>query len=214
MIGGLLVILTWGLPLGIRVLFLAAVVAVAGSFALADRRLWPWQQVIQDVGLRARRDLGLILGTVRPSTASKWLRAHPAGPVWDRYRVLGFIGQDEAAEDLIPSMPTGTAQERFDLAWAELGRQIRLTGDADPAELWPLLDDLDPADREGRSCDLAWAGGLLAVARGERLDRLDAPHVHVTGSGRLSLWWSRYWIARRTIGGMAIGVVVLVLRAW
>lgn len=197
-----------GWPLGPRLALVGGWVVVTIAIAFLDRRLWPWQQVIQDFTVRARRDLGAILGTVNWPSASAWLRDHPDAPVWDRYRVLDFVGQDQAAEALIPSLPETTPRQRFDRAWAELGREIRLGHAANPEELRPLLADLDPAAREEVARDIAWANGLLAASRGERLDRLAAPEVPVAGSAHLLLWWNRYWIARWALFGVVLGSIV------
>jgi hypothetical protein len=105
-------LLLW--PAAVAVSVLAIGLAAMLVVPLRGRWAWRWEATIIADAKRQADEMASILGDAPTQrSGADWLARSPDAPVDDRYRVLGFIGHDELAEQLIPELPTGTPEERF-----------------------------------------------------------------------------------------------------
>lgn len=163
-------------PTAVWITAAAVLVAATVVLPLGRRWAWPWQEVIVAEAGRHRSELARILGTSpNQRGAADWLARSPDAPAYDRYRVLGFIGHDELAEQLIPHLPQDTPEDRFWKAWAELGYEWRTTGAMDTDGARALAAGLDPARRGTAEVSIDFARAMAWVADGRDLRTLDPP---------------------------------------
>jgi hypothetical protein len=115
--------------------------------------------------------------------------------------VLGWLGRYEAAEDLIPALPTTTPLDRYRRAYAEVFRGWRTTSTLDARPVVERLRDLEPSDRDRAESTIAFWRGVAEAGSGRELRDVPAPR-----GGRLSirdearLWLQRLWPLRWLLG--------------
>ena len=173
--GAAVAYLTFDRPAGIWIGALAVLAIVAALVAVTRVRLWPWQSVVIAESARRRREVEAIIGIVDWATATRWLAQAAGALPYDRYRILGFVGHDDLAEELIPALPMSTPVDRFWRAWAEVRRDWRSAGTVDASRAAALLPELDGGDRRDATLVLDWARGLRAAEIDEPLTKLRPP---------------------------------------
>lgn len=203
--GAVVAYLAFDQPAGIWIGALAVIAVVAFLAAVARLRLWPWQAVVIAESARRRREVERIIGAVDWPTATRWLAQAAGALPYDRYRVLGFVGHDELAEELIPALPSSTPIDRFWRAWAEVRRDWRTTGTVDASAAAALVPDLDAGDRREATQVLDWARGLRAAEIDEPLAKLRPPaSPGLTARARFWVLWGRFWVGRWLVGSFLL----------
>lgn len=192
-------------PAGLWLGALAVLAIVAVLVAVARVRLWPWQAVFVAESARRRREVEGIIGTVDWASATRWLSRAADAPPYDRYRILGFVGHDQLAEEVIPTLPTATPGERFWHAWAEVRRDWRVAGTVDASPAAAVLPELDGGERRDATLVLDWARGLRAAEIDEPLTKLRPPaSPRLTLRGRFWVLWGRLWVGRWLVGSFLL----------
>ena len=181
--------------------------------SLRVRWAWPWQAVLLAEAGRHRADLADILGkTLDRQAGAEWLVRNSDAPARDRLAVLGFIGYDDLAEELIPELPEDTAEDRFWRAFEVIGRDWRRTGRMATEPAAALVADLSPERQTAARVSLDFARALAALSVGGDLRSLAAPTRVPRSLGTIpALVLVRFWFTTATIAGLAIVLVSSVI---
>ena len=148
-------------PIWLRVLTLAIAAAVLGTEAYvrsmptrtrlafeAFSWLGEWELA------RARRAIGRI--PISPDAATRWLDAHPEGPISNldelpiRIEILTLAGRFDDGRRLAEQLPTPDAWSRFEQAALLDLVDWRAGGDGNVARMRALASEIEPADGDDR----------------------------------------------------------------
>ena len=178
-----------------------AALVLAGVSAMY-RWTWPWQRAYLREGRRSDTQLCTIVGRpIDKSAAEAWLAASPEAPVFDRMLVLKWLGRDDQADALIPTLPTTTPLELYRRDSFVAIRNWRLTGYFDMRVVDNRLASLDPSERDQATLTMAFWNGVAEVGAGHDLRRVPAPQGgRLSPRDKVSLWALRIWSYRWLVG--------------
>ena len=191
---------------------LAAIVAIAVSAGY--RWTWPWQRAYVREGRRSEAALTAILGgPIEPALADAWLVSSSDASVADRILLLGWLGRNEEADRLIPTLPTAAPLDRYRRAMAEAFQRWRANGRLDVGSIDEITSELDPSERDRAEATLAFWRGVAEVGRGGDLSDVPppgGPRLPVRDEARLWLLrlWPLQWMAAMSfVTWVALGVL-------